>query len=65
MDLNTKKLKAKELAKELNVSPRWIQYQYSRGKIPAEFHCGRMIRFDLDRVIKALQPDQENPSQKP
>ena len=48
-------LKASELAPILKVSRRTILNWHQDGVIPAEINIGRVIRFSLPEVRKALK----------
>jgi hypothetical protein len=54
-------LKAQELAVIINVSPPTILNWYYDGIIPARIHVGRIIRFELDAVMIALEQVREAP----
>ena len=43
-----------ELAEALSVSKRGVLYQHAKGRIPARFREGRVIRFNLQEVMEAL-----------
>ncbi len=45
---------AKETARALGMHPSQISRLYSTGVIESEIHEGRMIRFDVAKVRKAL-----------
>lgn len=45
---------AKDTAKALGMHPSQISRLYATGAIESEIHEGRMIRFDVAKVRKAL-----------
>jgi predicted DNA-binding transcriptional regulator AlpA len=52
-------LKPRELATLINVSVLTIMNWYYDGIIPARIHVGRIIRFELDAVLTALEQVRE------
>ena len=54
-------LKAQDLATIINVSSRTILNWYYGGIIPARLHVGKVIRFELDPVMAALENVTEVP----
>ena len=52
--MNEKLLTADELAEVLQVSKRTVKTWLSEGGIPAAIHEGKVLRFDLPTVKKAL-----------
>jgi len=50
-----KLLKPQDLATILNVSSRTILNWYYDGIIPARIHVGKVIRFELEPVMAALE----------
>lgn len=48
-------LKAEDLAAIINVSSRTILNWYYEGIIPARIHIGKVIRFELEPVMDALE----------
>ena len=54
-------LKPQDLATILNVSSRTILNWYYDGIIPARIHVGKVIRFELDTVMVALEKFNEVP----
>lgn len=54
-------LKPQDLATILNVSSRTILNWYYDGIIPARIHVGKVIRFELDTVMAALETFNEVP----
>jgi hypothetical protein len=49
-------LTVKELAAELRMSPKSIQRAYRKEEIPVQW-LGRMARFDLTQVRRAMVPN--------
>lgn len=47
-------MRPNELAEALSVSKRWVLYQHAKGRIPATFREGRVIRFNLQEVMESL-----------
>ena len=47
-------LKPRDLATIINVTTRTILNWYYDGIIPARIHVGRVIRFELEPVLAAL-----------
>ena len=47
-------LRKQDLAKELNVSPRTIDNFVRQKRIPVHRFTSRLLRYDLQRVRKAL-----------
>jgi len=54
-------LTADDLAKIFNVSSRTILNWYYDGIIPARIRVGKVIRFELDAVMTALEKINEVP----
>lgn len=52
-------LKPQELATLINVSVPTIMNWYYGGIIPARLHVGRVIRFELEPVMTALEQVRE------
>jgi hypothetical protein len=50
-----------ELALELQVSVKSIRRAYRKGQIPVERIC-RFVRFDLERVKRAMQGNGQGPT---
>jgi predicted site-specific integrase-resolvase len=48
-------LKSQDVAEFFNVSSRTVLDWYYRGLIPARIHVGKVIRFDFDEVLEALE----------
>jgi predicted DNA-binding transcriptional regulator AlpA len=48
-------LKSQDVAEFFNVSSRTVLDWYYRGLIPARIHVGKVIRFDFDDVLEALE----------
>jgi excisionase family DNA binding protein len=53
--VSRKSLSKRDLARELNVSIRTIDAWMHEKRIPFKKLGSRLIRFDLDRVEKALE----------
>jgi len=53
-----KLLTAAQLAELLGMNTRVVLRWHQSGRIPAKIHNGRIIRFDYDDVIAALQQEQ-------
>jgi excisionase family DNA binding protein len=53
--VSRKNLSKRDLARELNVSIRTIDWWMHEKKIPYKKLGSRLIRFDLDRVETALE----------
>ena len=54
-------LKPQELAFIINVSVPTVMNWYYDGIIPAKIHVGRVIRFELEPVMSALEKVRETP----
>jgi predicted site-specific integrase-resolvase len=54
-------LKPQDLAAIINVSVPTIMNWYYDGMIPARIHVGRVIRFELEPVMAALENVSEVP----
>jgi len=52
-------LTAKQLAERLGVKPRTVQEWLRAGLIPATRLTPKVIRYDLDQVVAALNQRQE------
>jgi hypothetical protein len=55
-------LTAKELAAHFNTTPSTIFSWYHDGTIPAEVAVGKVYRFDLERVSRALAEGASGPT---
>ena len=54
-------LKPKEVAEIINVTVPTVMRWYYDGLIPARLHVGRVIRFELEPVMAALERASETP----
>ncbi len=57
--MNRKLLSVEELAEYLNVRKSWIYDRTYRNEIP-HFKMGRLVRFDLDKVLEWLNGKKRN-----
>lgn len=48
-------LTPRQLAEELRTTPQTILNWHRAGTIPAKIHVGRIIRFDRDEALAALE----------
>ena len=48
-------MKPREVAEIINVTVPTVMRWYYEGIIPARFHVGRVIRFELEPVMVALE----------
>ena len=54
-------LKAEDLAVMINVSTHTILNWYHAGIIPARVHVGKVMRFELEPVMAALEEARKVP----
>lgn len=58
--MNTNFLTPQELAERYRVAKSTVLQWFHQGKIPAEVNVGKVIRFDAEKVAKALEERKES-----